>query len=53
MLEHVARFLTLEDVRVSVRFCESPLAFRTAERKAAAAEAREAMLRLGCGWLRE
>ena len=53
LLEHVARFLTLKDVRVSVRFCESPLTFRTVERKAAAAEAREAMLRLGSGWLRE
>ena len=53
LMEHVARFLTLRGVQVSVRFSECPLRFETAERKAAAAEARVAMLRLGSGWVRE
>ncbi len=53
LLEHVARFLTLEGVRVTVRFSDTPMVFRNGERKAAAAEAREAMLRLGKGLLRE
>lgn len=53
LMEHVARFLTLEGLQVAVRFAESPLPFQSGERKAAAAEAREAMLRLGGGWLRE
>jgi len=52
LLEHVARFLTLEGVRVRVRFAKTPVVFEHRERKAAAAEAREAMLRLGTGSLR-
>ena len=41
LLEHVARFLTLEGVQVTVRFAAMPMHFASAERKAAAAEARE------------
>ena len=51
LMEHVGRFLTLEGVRVRVRFAEVPVRFDAAERKAAAAEAREAMLVLGGGTL--
>ena len=50
LLEHVGRFLTLEGVQVSVRFAAAPMSFVSPERKAAAAEAREAMLRLGGSW---
>ncbi len=50
LLEHVARFLTLQGVQVSVRFAGTPMSFVSQERKAAAAEAREAMLRLGGSW---
>ena len=46
LLEHVARFLTLRDVRVTVRFSATPISFEQTERKAAAAEARESMLEL-------
>ena len=47
LLEHVGRFLTLEGVQVRVRFAEVPVRFHATERKAAAAEAREAMQELG------
>ena len=49
LLEHVGRFLTLEGVQVRVRFAEAPVVFTQTERKAAAAEAREAMLTLAAG----
>ncbi len=51
LLEHVGRFLTLEGVRVQVRFADGPVRFTTTERKAAAAEARVAMLELAAGSL--
>ena len=51
LLEHVARFLTLEGVTVRVQFATEPVLFTQMERKAAAAEAREAMLVLGGGSL--
>ncbi len=51
LLEHVGRFLTLEGVQVRVRFAEVSVHFLKTERKAAAAEAREAMLELGGGTL--
>ena len=46
MLEHIARFLTLEGVRARVRFAAGPIAFASEERKAAAVEARAAVLEL-------
>ena len=52
LLAHMARFLTLEGLRVRVRFGADPLEFEAEERKAAAAEARAAMLRLSGGELR-
>lgn len=53
MLGHMARFLTLEGVRVHVRFAAAPVRFTTEDRKAAAAEARTSMLELGGGALRD
>ena len=50
LLEHVGRFLTLEGVQVWARFAATPMNFVSKERKAAAAEAREAMLRLSGSW---
>ena len=51
LMEHVGHFLTLEGVRVTVRFSDRPVVFAETERKAAAVEARTAMLRLGGGSL--
>ncbi len=53
LLQHIVRFLTLEGVRVSIRFASEPLVIRADERKAAAAEARASMLQLADGALRE
>lgn len=54
LLGHMARILTLEGVRATVRFAERPVRFGAEDRKAAAAEAREAMRVLASGrrWLR-
>ena len=49
LLEHVGRFLTLEGVQVRVRFAGAPMHLEQEERKAAAAEAREAMFALAGG----
>lgn len=46
MLEHIVRFLTIEGLRACVRFATEPVVFTTDDRKAAAAEARTAMLAL-------
>lgn len=53
LMEHVGHFLTLKGVRVYVRFSDRPVVFAQTERKAAAAEARTAMLQLGGGSLRD
>ncbi len=53
MLGHMARFLTLEGVRAEVRFAAEPVHFTTEDRKAAAAEARAAMLQFSEGTLRD
>ena len=53
MLRHMARFLTLDGLRVRVRFAEEPVVFHEEERKAAAVEVRTAMMALGRGELRE
>ena len=52
MEEHIARFLTLEGLSARVRFAPLPIPFSTDDRKAAAAEAHAAMLRLANGSLR-
>ena len=51
LLEHLARFLTLEGLSARVRFAAGPAVFSTDERKAAAAEARAALLRVADGEL--
>ena len=52
MVEHIARFLTLEGLRARVRFATLPVTFLTEDRRAAATEAHAAMLRLADGSLR-
>ena len=47
ILTHMVRFLTLAGVRARVRFAAEPLRFKATDRKAAAVEARGAMLGLG------
>ena len=51
MVRHILRFLTLEGVRVSVRFAAEPVSFTTGDRRAAAAEARVSLLQLAGGAL--